>query len=546
MRCIQFIFLLIVVIACTRSSPQLVADTPGRDALKQLVETIDNDPNYLVEGVSIFSSANLVEFYQKQQYYKVWFEDDAFTTLAKDLIEAVQHADQEGLTPSDYHISQINDLITKGVKYETSFLHLEVLLTDAYLSFASHLYSGKVCPEKVDPEWHATCKEVELDHSGYLAKAISDRDILGSLDRLKPQHVSYKHLKEALAHYRKLETNYHGGLPNIEPKPNLITNYNLLNINYLEERLLALGDLSEQDKNDPEKLAEAVSQFQHRHGFSQEGMIDSLTVKALNTSIAERIQTIEINLERWRWLPLELGERYILVNIANFSLEVNQRNKITFQSGVIVGTPFHRTPVFDAQMTHMILKPYWHVPRSIIKNEILTLADPVSYLTRNQISILDRSGKVVSADSINWSQVKTGDFPYRLRQEPGMHNSLGLIKFMFPNPYSVYIHDTPTKKLFERPVRTFSHGCIRLQKPFELAEYLLIEQPTWDKAKLQEVTANSEQENVRIDLPTPFPVYVLYWTAWMDNQEHIHFRDDIYERDQAVWKALKEPLETLL
>jgi murein L,D-transpeptidase YcbB/YkuD len=197
-------------------------------------------------------------------------------------------------------------------------------------------------------------------------------------------------------------------------------------------------------------------------------------------------------------------------------------------------------------MTHLILKPYWHVPRSIIDDEILTLSDPAAYVDRNKISLIDQGGQIISGDSINWEAAKPGSFPYRLRQEPGSHNSLGLIKFMFPNSYAVYIHDTPAKRLFEKEIRTFSHGCIRLEKPFELAEYLLQDFPKWDLAALEEATTLEEYNNHRINLPNPLPVYVLYWTAWMDHQEHVHFREDIYQRDQAVWQALKQPIEIAL
>ncbi|MGI9544176.1 MAG: L,D-transpeptidase family protein, partial [Cyclobacteriaceae bacterium] len=496
----------------------------------------------------ILTVAHVVTFYQRHNYQPVWIEEDELTIWGKELVATIANASEEGMNPRDYHLAKVNQLV-EGIQASTTplrFLHLEVLLTDAYLTFAAHLYRGKVCAEKVDPEWHADCKQEEIDYSSQLSQALNGKDIIGSLDQLKPQEPAYQQLKAALAHYRSLQIKNKEGFPTIRPKADRVPGYDVLDIDFLEERLIALGDLLKEDVTDAEKVTNAVSQFQHRHGIDTNGMIDSLTINALNVSLEERIKTIETNLERWRWLPLELGGNYILVNIANFSLEVFEGSNIVFQSDVIVGTRYHRTPVFNAQMTHVILKPYWHVPRSIVNNEILTLASPAGYLNRNQIRIIDQSGQAISTDSIDWSQARPGNFPYRLRQEPGTHNSLGLIKFMFPNPYSVYVHDTPTKMLFDRQVRTFSHGCIRLQKPFELADYLLDAFPEWDQASLQEATDSTRYNNHHINLPIPIPVYVLYWTAWMDNEGHIHFRDDVYQRDLAVWQALEHPVEIVL
>lgn len=534
-----------VILSCTRTSPQGLYSEPVGPTLMDVIETIDGDPNHLVEGESILAVAHLVNFYQRNNYQPVWIDRDEIALGGNELFAAVSSADEEGLNPTDYHLAKIDQLIESnlGSNNPSSLLHLEVLLTDAYLTFAAHLYRGKVCPEKVDLGWHADCKQVEIDYSSHLSQALNDKDVLGSLDRLKPQEPAYQQLKAALAHYRKLQSIHMEGFPSIQPKP---LRNDVLDIEFLEDRLIALGDLSKRDVTDAQKVANAVNQFQHRHGFDTDDMIDSLTIGALNVSLQERIQTIETNLERWRWLPLELGERYVLVNIANFSLEIFEESDIVFQSSVIVGTLFHRTPVFNAQMTHLILAPYWHVPGSIVNNEILSLGNPAGYLNRYRIRIVDQTGEVISTDSINWQKVSSGNFPYRLRQEPGAHNSLGLIKFMFPNPYSVYIHDTPAKRLFIQQVRTFSHGCIRLQKPFELAEYLLSDFPEWDQGSLYEASNTSKYKNHRINLPTPLPVYVLYWTAWMDDQKHIHFRDDIYQRDNAVWQALKQPAVVVL
>jgi murein L,D-transpeptidase YcbB/YkuD len=264
---------------------------------------------------------------------------------------------------------------------------------------------------------------------------------------------------------------------------------------------------------------------------------------ALNVPAAARVRRIEINMERWRWLPRELEERYILVNLANFALDVVEYGRSALTMRVVIGKPERRTPFFSADMTYLVLNPHWYVPPTIaIQDKLPLIRRDSNYLARQHFKLF-RSGDngVTRVDplSVDWSAVSARNFPYRLRQNPGSRNALGRVKFMFPNPYHVYLHDTPSRELFAKTERAFSSGCIRLEKPIELAEYLLRDDPNWSRQRIL-TTIERGAEQV-VPLPTTIPVHLLYWTAWVDEQGLVNFRQDIYERDKVLEKALPQP-----
>jgi murein L,D-transpeptidase YcbB/YkuD len=256
--------------------------------------------------------------------------------------------------------------------------------------------------------------------------------------------------------------------------------------------------------------------------------------------VEERVSQIEANLERWRWLPQDFGPRYILVNVANFGLEVIENDATVMTMRAVVGKSYTRTPAFSADMTYLVFCPYWNVPDSIAKEEMLPLIqeDP-AYLAQNHLKLFQGWGseqKEIDPTTVDWSQVDDEDFPYHLRQEPGAMNPLGRVKFMFPNKFHVYLHDSPARALFWRTEREFSHGCIRIHKAAELAEYVLRGDPQWTPESVREAMEKSLDQIVR--LPEPIPVHVLYWTAWVDEAGLVHFRKDIYGRDKPLEEAL--------
>jgi murein L,D-transpeptidase YcbB/YkuD len=289
-------------------------------------------------------------------------------------------------------------------------------------------------------------------------------------------------------------------------------------------------------------MAAAVSHFQRRHGLEVTGKVDADTLTELNVPIVDRIRQLQGNLERWRWLPASFGERYILVNVPEFRLDVVDGGKTPVSMRVIVGKTQSRTPAFSDKMTYIELNPDWNLPSDIVNAEVApkVAANP-GYLASHDMEIVKGWGdkeEVVDPSSVDLSQLaKNG---YRLRQRAGDDNPLGKIKFMFPNEFDVYLHDTPADHLFDRAERDFSHGCVRLEKPAELAAYLLKDDPKWTPESIQAAIDSGEHQT--ISLPRPLPVHILYWTAWADADGTVQFRKDIYGHDDELEKALaKEP-----
>jgi murein L,D-transpeptidase YcbB/YkuD len=282
-----------------------------------------------------------------------------------------------------------------------------------------------------------------------------------------------------------------------------------------------------------ETLARAVRAFQERHGLEVDGVVGPTTRAALNIPVETRVQQIAANMARWRRLPQHLGARYLLVNIPNFTLDVVEQDRVVMSMRTVVGTPQQRTPVFSALLSSLVLSPYWRIPSSIARQEILPrLRREPGYLATQHIKLWRGQGaeaQEVDARRIDWSAVTARHFDYSLRQEPGAHNALGRIKFQFPNAYSVYMHDTPQRALFARPVRAFSHGCVRLEQPIALAEYLLRDEPYWTRDRVLATIARGVERYV--PLPAALPVHLVYWTAWVTDAGTLHFRPDIYGHD---------------
>ncbi|MFY9826312.1 MAG: L,D-transpeptidase family protein, partial [Thermoanaerobaculia bacterium] len=312
----------------------------------------------------------------------------------------------------------------------------------------------------------------------------------------------------------------------------------------LRARLASSGDLGglatgpAADRYD-EAVAAAVSHFQSRHGLEPTGKVGNDTLAELNVPAEARVRQIAANLERWRWMPASLGDRYIQVNIPDFHLDVVEDGQVPLSMRVIVGKPKSHTPNFSGRMTYLELNPNWNLPDDIAANEIAPkLATDPGYLASHDMELIRGwGGKEEVADPATVDLAKLGKgSPYRVRQRPGADNSLGQVKFMFPNPFDVYLHGTPSRSLFARTVRSFSHGCVRLEKPEELAAYLLKDDPKWSLEAIQSAIASGEHQT--LSLRKPLPVYILYWTAWVDPDGTVELRRDLYGHDAAVAQAL--------
>jgi len=293
------------------------------------------------------------------------------------------------------------------------------------------------------------------------------------------------------------------------------------------------------------ELEAAVKRFQDRHGLTTDGIIGAGTFAALNVPVSARIDQIRVNMERARWVMHELKGEFVLVDVAAFDVSWFRSDEPVWSSKVIVGRPYRETPIFKSLITYVVFNPTWTIPPGIlVKDKLPILKKDPGYLQRNHIRVLDSRGREVDPHSVNWKAYGPGRLPpYQLRQDPGDDNALGLVKIMFPNRYSVYLHDTPTKSLFDKDERTFSSGCIRVQKAFELAELVLDDPVRWNSAAIAEVVAAKATRTV--NLARPVPVLILYWTAQPTIDGRVIFRNDVYGRDPSTLAALDRPLQPL-
>jgi L,D-transpeptidase YcbB len=494
------------------------------------------------DGV-LCKSTLLPEFYRARSYEPAWSEEGILSSQVTAFIQALKEAESDGLRPEDYRVSAIESLLTGlqgAVPTPQVLSDLDLLLTDAFLLYASHQLEGRLDPDPFRQERDA--RRWKEDIPRILERALRPGEMADTVRDLAPQEAGYAALRQGLATYREIYRK--GGWPQIPAGPSLRRGSRGPRVSLLRERLRLSGDLESGGKKHEElfdrALEEASKRFQSRHGLKTDGAVGPQTLSALNVPVENRILQIEANLERWRWLPRRLGTRNLMVNIADFTLEVKENGRTVLEMPVIVGERYKQTPIFSARMEYLVFRPYWNIPASIAVNEILPeIRKDLRYLSEHRIQVYRKSGKEetpVDPGKVNWNRVSSENFPFLLREEPGAENDLGLVKFIFPNRFDVYLHDTPARNLFRRRIREFSHGCIRLARPLDLAEYILKGDPRWDREKISRAMRAGPDDR-RVDLPEPLPVYILYRTAWVDKEGRLQFREDIYGRDGKLTEA---------
>jgi murein L,D-transpeptidase YcbB/YkuD len=460
-----------------------------------------------------------------------------------DLLNDISRIADDGLDPEDYHLSQ---LLVYKLRLEDSkspdpalLADYDILLTDSLVRLCYHLQFGKVDPESLDPAWNMSRQVHGKNPVAAIEKRLRSGSLAEGLASIRPNNEFYILLKKVLKKYRDILDA--GGWEAVPAGPTLKPGMTDKRIPQLRKRLSATGEFKGAVTDSgvfDDELKAAVMEFQYRHSLEADGAVGKNTLAALNVPARARVDQIRVNLERGRWVFHKLPRDFIAVDIAGFLAYRFEDLKRTWTSKVQVGKPFRATPVFKSKIKYIVFNPTWTVPPTILEKDILPkIKKTPGYLNQMKISVIDRQGRKVDPKSINWSKYRK-TIPYTLRQEPGPHNALGRIKFIFPNKHLVYLHDTPSRSLFGRQDRAFSSGCIRVEKNLELAELLLNDPAKWNRESIQKVLDTSE--TLRVNLPEPKPVMLVYATIRFDDDDHYIFKKDVYKRDGQVLGGLNE------
>jgi murein L,D-transpeptidase YcbB/YkuD len=512
------LFLCVVAVSSAGASYLLFQDAEVALRISRKVAGDIGRSGTAVPGVVSHSAGLVGEFYARRGYQPAWSLAGRLIN-ADALMRSIEEAYGDGLSPAYYHLDALKALVRYSANGQVMdpdrAADLDILLTDAFLTLACHYSAG--CDNRLAAasKWYAKSERVDVIYR--LEEALAGNRISEALNQLRPQKGIYTRLKKALAQYREAASK--GEWPQLPAGPALKKGARSARVLELRQRLAASGDLASDKVSAGEifdgDMEQAVIRFQRRHGLADNGAVGPETRAALNVSLKQRIRQMELNMERLRWILGNREERFIIVNIANFKMRVFEKDRTALSMNVVVGKPYQSTPIFTAAMTHIVINPSWHIPRSIVQKEILAkIAKNPNYLASQKIEVVGNS----------------------YRQRPGPWNALGRLKFMFPNRYDVYLHDTPSKGLFSRNVRAFSHGCIRIENPVGLAEYLLKDDPRWTRERISAAINKGTEQVVR--LPRPLNVHLLYLTAWVDEEGIVQFRNDIYGRDKDLSDAL--------
>ena len=487
------------------------------------------------------------EFYEPAGYSPAWVHGSQPVPQALALIEQFRNAGKNGLDPEDYDASLWEERIRalQGPSSGTAVARFDVALTVSAMRYVSALRIGRINPKHFN-------FGLSVEHKKYdLAEFLRDRileasDLQAVLDGVEPPFAGYRRTEHALARYLELARTDDGGrFPDVN-KP-IEPGQSYADVPRLARFLRLLGDLPENAilPSDPQNyggpVVDAVKRFQRRHGLDADGRLGSATIKQLNVPLRDRVQQIQLTLERWRWLPVEFSAPPIIVNIPDFRLRaLTENNTVAMDMRVVVGKALRtQTPVFSRDMTYVVLRPYWNVPPSILRSEIVPAIkrDP-SYIARKNYEVTTQDGRVVTSGEISdevLAQLRAGKLA--VRQKPGPSNALGLIKLIFPNEHNVYLHSTPSQSLFSRSRRDFSHGCIRVEKPAELAAWALRNNPNWTLERVQQ-GMKSGKDDQTVSLEKRVPVFIVYGTALAYDNGEVHFSDDIYGHDAKLAAAL--------
>ncbi|MDH3329647.1 MAG: L,D-transpeptidase family protein [Desulfobulbaceae bacterium] len=483
----------------------------------------------------------LATIYAAKGMKPLWVSENGPDKNAAVILQVLENAESEGLRASDYNVEGIKSLWQSSKPDHLA--RLDTQLTLNFIKYAHDVSYGRIIPFKTDPKLFAEAGDSHFKPVQVVEQALAAPDLARYLADLPPSHEYYRKLRTALQFYRNIDLS--NGWNKVEDGKTLHPGDMDERIRQIRQLLPQTGDLDLEAEKEilyDEQLVPVIKKFQKQFGLEEDGIIGRKTLAALNTSPAEIISKIILNMARWRWQEHELGRRYIMVNIANYDLKAVEDGQEILEMAVIVGKLQHQTPVFSHRVQYVDFNPFWNIPPSIARNEELPeLRKDRFYLVNRRVRLFSNwqtDGVELDSTAINWQSVTPREMNrYKLRQDPGPWNALGPVKLVFPNKYNVYIHGTPAQELFEHNKRNFSHGCIRASQPLALVKFALSgEKQDWSMEKIQEIIALEKRKVV--NLSTPLPIHITYQTVWVDNQGIINFNEDTYGRDRKLAEIL--------
>lgn len=482
-------------------------------------------------GSKLHAADKVKQFYANRNAQFAWI------THGKDrvnnVIALLKDGSKDGLDPEDYSASELGEIAKNSQLNDNA--ELDIRITDSILSLSSDLLFGRRSTKGNNPLWSADRRDTDL---ALELNTVCESNSLGAMiEKFRPHHPQYGRLVKALA---AMESAASKGIvwPKVPDGPKLESGATGDRVKALYDRLSAEGYRLSPPLDNIYTLGgdlqNALMEFQGTHGLEPDGVIGKATVTALNASLDERVKQLKINLDRWRALPRDLGNRYVLVDVPAFKLHAFDGTSDALQMKVIVGQLKRKTPLFSSKMKYVVLNPQWFVPNRIaVEDKLPILRKDPTYAARHKIKIYQTVGGEttrIDATQVDWTQVDRGSFNYHFQQDPGPGNALGSIKFLFPNKYDVYLHDTSNPELFSGTVRTFSSGCVRIHKPLELAQYVFKDDPEWTKDQI-EATIRRGAQRV-ITLTEEIPVHITYLTAWVNEEGKLELYNDVYGYDR--------------
>ncbi len=529
LRAFAMAALLLASEGASAATPVASADPVAQEIQKRLNGAADT---VRIAGEDV-DLAQLRAFYQPRGWRPAW------TDTADKLMSVLTTADQDGLPTEGLHLAAIAQRRTAGGT--AGLVEQDLLITDSLLRYANAMRGQRVDPTHIEDDWFLATPP--FDALAFLNE--SGRDMPSALRTLQPPYAGYQLLRQKLADLKAVAAA--GDWPKVPVGPTIKPSDVDARIPAVRARLAASGELAAGDLSSTlydEQLLAAVQLFQRRHGLTDEGALGRQTIAAMNVSAAGLARQVAVNMERWRWLPRRLEDNHIVVNVPGAWLEVVDGGRAVLSMRVVVGDPDHPTPAMHAQMTSLVLNPTWRIPASIATDEILPkLKKDPGYLIANDLELVSDAFPPGSAESqgvgISWQD--RSSIPWPIRQRAGSDNALGRIKFNIPNNDDIYLHDTPNRKAFARALRALSHGCVRLEKPDQLALYVLKDKD-WSQQRLDSELDTGTTRTVV--LTKHLPVWLLYWTTWVDAENVLEIRDDFYGRDERLAAALAHPLRS--